>query len=182
MKLIVGLGNPGNNYSLTKHNFGFWVADELAKQRSLKFSSGKGEYVLAADNQCLIVKPTTFVNNSGLAIKHILKYYDKIDIEDLLIIYDDIDIELGDIRFKQHGSDGGHKGVQSIIYHLNTDSFDRLKIGIGTSLKMRPSESYVLKPFPKKFHKKIEEVIENALSGINFYFDNNIEMTMNHFN
>ena len=80
MKLIVGLGNPGNKYSLTKHNFGFWIVDELAKQRSLKFVSGKGDYVVAKDNEYMIIKPTTFMNNSGLAVKHVLNYFDNLTV------------------------------------------------------------------------------------------------------
>lgn len=184
MKLIVGLGNPGNKYSLTKHNFGFWIVDELAKQRSLKFVSGKGDYVVAKDNEYMIIKPTTFMNNSGLAVKHVLNYFDNLKIENMIIIYDDLDLDLGTIRFKPKGSDGGHNGLKSIIYHLNNNVFTRLKIGIATSLKMRPSEEYVLKPFPKKFHKEIDEIIDNAICGINFYFEsnNNIELTMNEFN
>ena len=76
MNFIIGLGNPGNQYKLTKHNFGFWIVDELAKQRSLKFVSGKGDYVVAKDNEYMIIKPTTFMNNSGLAVKHVLNYFD----------------------------------------------------------------------------------------------------------
>ena len=130
----------------------------------------------------MFVKPATFVNNTGLAIKEILNYYDNITIEDFLIIYDDIDLDLGEIRFKAQGSDGGHNGIKSIIYHVESDHFDRLKIGIATSLKMRPSENYVLKPFPKKYNKLIDEVIINASKGINCYLENGIVETMNNFN
>ena len=182
MKIIIGLGNPGDNYRLTKHNFGFWIVDELVKQRSLKYKAGKGEYVFAKDKQYMFIKPTTFVNNSGLAIKQLLNYFDNIDSNDLIIIYDDLDIELGNIRFKSKGSDGGHNGIKSIIYHLNSDTFDRLKIGIATQTKMRPSEVYVLKPFPKKYTQIVNEVIINAVDGINFYLKSGIIESMNNFN
>ncbi len=182
MKIIIGLGNPGDNYRLTKHNFGFWIVDELVKQRSLKYKAGKGEYVFAKDKQYMFIKPTTFVNNSGLAIKQLLNYFDNIDSNDLIIIYDDLDIELGNIRFKSKGSDGGHNGIKSIIYHLNSDTFDRLKIGIATQTKMRPSEVYVLKPFPKKYIQIVNEVIINAVDGINFYLKNGMVESMNNFN
>ena len=182
MKIIIGLGNPGDNYRLTKHNFGFWIVDELVKQRSLKYKAGKGEYVFAKDKQYMFIKPTTFVNNSGLAIKQLLNYFDNIDSNDLIIIYDDLDIELGNIRFKSKGSDGGHNGIKSIIYHLNSDTFDRLKIGIATQTKMRPSEVYVLKPFPKKYTQIVNEVIINAVDGINFYLKSGIRESMNNFN
>ena len=182
MKIIVGLGNPGDNYRLTKHNAGFWIVDELVRQRSLKYKSGKGDYVYAQNQDCMFIKPTTFINNSGVAIKQIINYYDNVAIEDILIIYDDINLDLGIIRFKSKGSDGGHNGIKSLIHHLGTDNFDRLKIGIATSLPMRPSEKYVLKPFPKKYNKLIEEVSISALDGINYYLDNDIVETMNKFN
>ena len=182
MKIIVGLGNPGDNYSLTKHNFGFWVIDKLVKQSSLKYKAGKGDYVYAKNNDCMFVKPTTYVNNSGIAINQILNYYDALTSDDIIIIYDDIDIDLGTIKFRSQGSDGGHNGMKSIIYHLKTDCFDRLKIGIATSMVMRPSEKYVLKPFPKKYNNLINEVLDNTTDRIDYYLKNGIEKTMNDYN
>jgi len=181
MKLIVGLGNPGDNYSLTKHNFGYWVIDNLVKQRFLKYEAGKGDYIYAKDNEYLFVKPTTYVNNSGIAIKQIMNYY-KIEVSDIIVVYDDIDIDLGKIKFRLKGTDGGHNGIKSIIYHLNSDYFDRLRIGIATSLAMRPSEKYVLKPFPNKYNNLINEVLDNATLGINYYLKEGINETMNNFN
>ena len=182
MKLIIGLGNPGNQYSLTKHNFGFWIIDKLVEQRSLKYKAGKGDFVYAKDKECLFAKPTSYVNNSGIAIKQILNYYDAISINDIMVIYDDIDINLGNIRFRASGADGGHNGIKSIIYHLETDCFDRLKIGIATSMKMRPSEQYVLKPFSKKYNSLVHKVIEQAISGIDYYLEKGISKAMNNFN
>ena len=182
MKIIVGLGNPGDNYSLTKHNFGFWVIDKLVKQSSLKYKAGKGDYVYAKSEECMFVKPTTYVNNSGIAINQILNYYDILTSDDIIVVYDDIDIDLGTIKFKSQGSDGGHNGIKSIIYHIKTDCFDRLKLGIATSMVMRPSEKYVLKPFPKKYNNLIDEVLDNATSGVNYYLKNGINETMNNFN
>ena len=182
MKLIVGLGNPGDNFSLTKHNAGFWIIDKLVEQRSLKYKAGKGKYVYAQDEQCMFIKPTTYVNNTGIAIKQILDYYDSLRLSDLIIIYDDIDISLGTIKFKTQGTDGGHNGIKSIIYHLETNCFDRLKIGIATSMKMRPSEEYVLKPFPKKYNSLVSEVTENATLGISYYLEEGMSKAMNNFN
>tara|TARA_Y100000748_G_scaffold167751_1_gene140291 strand:+ start:6107 stop:6670 length:564 start_codon:yes stop_codon:yes gene_type:complete len=180
VNLIVGLGNPGDNYRLTKHNFGFWIVDELVEQRSLKYKLGKGDYVFALDNDCMFLKPTSFMNNSGVAIKQALNYYKNID--KIIVIYDDIDIFLGQIRFRPNGSDGGHNGLKSIIYHLQTDVFDRLKIGIATNDNMRPSEKYVLKPFSKQYIDLVSEVIDYASDGINYYLKNNITSTMNNYN
>ena len=182
MKLIVGLGNPGTKYSKTKHNFGFWIIDQLVSKRSLKYKPGKGDFIFAKNQECVFVKPTTYVNDSGLAIKNILNYYDQISIDDLIIIYDDIDINLGKIKFRFKGTDGGHKGIQSIIYHLKTDIFHRLRIGIATDMSMRPSEDYVLKPFPKKYSKVVDEVIIHSIEGIDYYLKFGIEKTMNNFN
>tara|TARA_Y100000590_G_scaffold454426_1_gene601226 strand:+ start:1674 stop:2243 length:570 start_codon:yes stop_codon:yes gene_type:complete len=182
MKLIVGLGNPGDNYSLTKHNFGFWIVDELVKQRSLKYKAGKGEYVFAKDNQYIFIKPTNFMNNSGIAIKQAVNYYNIKSDDSIIVIYDDIDIKLGNIRFRPTGSDGGHNGIKSIIYHLKTDIFTRLKIGIGTNMQMRPSEKYVLKAFPENLINKVEEVISHATDAINYYLEHGIQESMNNFN
>jgi len=181
MKVIVGLGNPGNNYSSTKHNFGFWVVDQIVEQSSLKYKAGKGDYIIAQSNEYMFVKPTTYMNDSGIAVNQLLNYF-KLKAEDLIIVYDDIDIDLGRIKFRAKGSDGGHRGIKSIIYHLKTDDFDRLKIGIATSMNMRPSETYVLKAFPKKYNNLISEVLVNATSGINYYLKNGIIETMNNFN
>ena len=114
-------------------------------------------------------------------MQQILNSY-KLNINDLIIIYDDIDIDLGSIRFKLDGSDGGHNGIKSIIYHIQSDVFDRLKIGIATDIKMRPSENYVLKPFSKKYEKLVGEMINHATNGINFYLEHGISKAMNNFN
>ena len=181
-KIIVGLGNPGDNFSLTKHNVGYWIIDKLVEQRSLKYKLGKGNYLYAEDpNQYVFIKPTTYVNSSGPAIKHIMNYY-KININDIIIIYDDIDIDLGNIRFKPSGADGGHNGIKSIIYNLESDMFDRLKIGIGTNENMRPSEEYVLKPFSRKYKELVLEVIDHASYSINYYLKHGINESMNNFN
>ena len=111
-----------------------------------------------------------------------MNYYDQISIDDLIIIYDDIDINLGKIKFRFKGTDGGHKGIQSIIYHLKTDIFNRLRIGIATDMNMRPSEDYVLKPFSKKYNKVVDEVIIHSIGGIDYYLKFGIEKTMNNFN
>ena len=105
-----------------------------------------------------------------------------IAIEDIIVVYDDIDLPLGSIRFKIGGSSGGHRGLDSIIYHLQNESFLRLKLGIGTGNQMRPSESYVLKPFPIKYHNKINETTEKACEGLEFLTNNSIQDTMNKYN
>ena len=182
MNLIIGLGNPGLQYRLTKHNFGFWIIDRLIEKRSLKIKAGKGDYLYAKDNKYIFVKPTGYMNNSGISIKQLLNYYCTNSVGNILIIYDDIDINLGNIRFKSDGSDGGHQGIKSIIYHLETDVFNRLKIGIATEKEMRPSEKYVLKPFSKENKEIVKEVIHMAADSINYYLQHGISSSMNKYN
>ena len=182
MNFIIGLGNPGAQYKLTKHNFGFWIIDKLIEDRSLKIKAGKGDFVFAKDNKNIFAKTTSFMNNSGIAIKQLLHYYKVKPIDNIIIIYDDIDINLGNIRFKSEGTGGGHNGIKSIIYHLESDVFDRLKIGIATEINMRPSETYVLKSFPKKLTNLVNQVVERATNSINYYLKHGIKKSMNKFN
>ena len=180
--ILVGLGNPGTKYSKTKHNFGYWVIDSIIKQRSLKLKAGKGDYLYAKDGESLFVKPTSYMNNSGLAIKQVLDYY-KASIEDLIVIYDDIDLPLGTIRFKDKGGPAGHRGIENIIYQLRLESFLRLRLGIAVEgLRMRPSENYVLSPFPKECNEEIDLVMNQSISGLEYLLNNDITKTMNKFN
>ena len=180
--ILVGLGNPGTKYSSTKHNFGYWVIDAIINQCSLKLKSGKGDYLYAQHGESFLVKPTSYMNNSGVAIKQILNYY-KASIEDLIIIYDDIDLPLGTIRFKDKGGPAGHRGIENIIYQLRSESFLRLRLGIAVDgLRMRPSENYVLSPFPKGCKEDIDLVINKSIDGLEYLLDNGITKTMNKFN
>jgi len=180
--IIVGLGNPGNKYSSTKHNFGYWVIDSIVKKSFLKLKVGKGDYLFAQKEESFLVKPTAYMNNSGIVIKQILNYY-KASIDDLIIIYDDIDLPLGTIRFKDRGGPAGHRGIENIIYQLKSESFLRLRLGIAVeNLRMRPSENYVLSPFPKEYKKEIDLVVNNSIDGLEYLLDNGITKTMNKFN
>ena len=133
--MIVGLGNPGSKYHETRHNVGFMLVDMLAKRENLSFTHDK---IFQADiastfidgQKIYLVKPTTFMNESGKAVHALLAYYG-LDERDLLVAYDDLDMVVGKIRFRQKGSAGGHNGIKSLIAHLKTQEFDRIKIGIG---------------------------------------------------
>ena len=180
--ILVGLGNPGTKYSSTKHNFGYWIIDSMIKKSSLKLKAGKGDYLYAKHEESFLMKPTSYMNSSGLAIKQILNYY-KASIEDLIIIYDDIDLPLGTIRFKDNGGPAGHKGVENIIYQLQSESFLRLRLGIALdNYNMRPSEKYVLSPFPKEYNEEIDLVINKSIEGLEYLLDNGVTKTMNKFN
>ena len=181
MKILVGLGNPGGKYSDTKHNFGFWVLDNFAEKRSLKFQAGKGDYLLVKSNDIALVKPTTYMNNSGMAVADYCRYFQNTP-QELLVVYDDIDLPLGTLRFKPNGGSGGHKGMESIIYQLESEDFNRLRIGISAENEMGPSERYVLSPFPKDWKEKINEMIEKACDGIDYFLTHDMKETMNKFN
>tara|TARA_B100000029_G_scaffold56527_1_gene51168 strand:+ start:5131 stop:5700 length:570 start_codon:yes stop_codon:yes gene_type:complete len=181
MIYLIGLGNPGKNYSRTKHNFGFWVVDRIVKKHSISFKSGKGNYLSAQEGKLICIKPTTYMNKSGLAALDIMNFY-KGSPKNILVIYDDIDLPLGRIKFKKDGGTGGHKGIESIIYHLKTEEFNRLRIGIATSENMRPSERYVLSPFNKKDVPLKNQMIEKACDGINYFLKHDITKTMNKYN
>lgn len=158
MKIIVGLGNPGKEYELTHHNMGFLTVDEIANRfnvqvNKLKFKALLGEFNLNGE-KVILVKPQTYMNSSGEAVRPIMDFY-KVAPEDLILIYDDIDLPLGNIRVKGQGSAGTHNGMRSVIYQLQYDNFPRIRIGIGgpgdiplinfVTMKITDSEAPVLK-------------------------------------
>jgi len=179
---FVGLGNPGDKYADTKHNAGFWILDEMAKRHKISFKVGKGDYTLATkSNKFLLFKPTTGMNRSGYAVKDISNVWNLIP-KDLCVILDDVDLPLGSIRIKPKGGDGSHRGLQNIIYSLNTDEFPRLRFGIGTDEKMRPAEDYVLKPFNSKDKKASTEAVKKAADALDGILFKGLDKTMNTFN
>ena len=181
MKILVGLGNPGRQYSDTKHNFGFWVLDRYTEKKSLTFQAGKGDYILAKKESMLCIKPTSFMNNSGTPLLEVMNFF-KGETENILVIYDDIDLPLGTMRFRKGGGAGGHKGIESIIYQLRSENFNRLRIGIATDDEMRPAERYVLAPFHKKNEELKNEMIEKACDGVDYFLSYELKETMNKFN
>jgi len=181
MNILVGLGNPGRKYSDTKHNFGFWVLNRFAEKRSLTFQAGKGDYILAKKGDLICIKPTSFMNNSGMPVLDVKQFF-KVEPEQFLVVHDDIDLPLGTIRFRDGGGTGGHKGIESIIYQTQNENFNRLRIGIATDDDMRPAERYVLSPFRDEQKESVNEMIEKACEGIEYYLSHDIKETMNQFN
>ncbi len=185
MKLVAGLGNVGDKYCFTRHNAGFMVVDKMAVLNDITFKEDKrlkcflGKYRHGFD-EILLIKPTTFMNLSGEAVQLVMNYY-KISIEDLIVVYDDISLELGKIRFRPNGSDGGHNGIKSVIKCLGTQNIPRLKIGIGPQPPV-PSETFVLQNFYKDQLEIIKPVLKTAVSGLEYYFDNGMQKTQNEYN
>ena len=180
---FIGLGNPGNKYENTKHNAGFWVLDELSRRWKTTFKPGKGEYFFMEEKSwnILLIKPTTGMNNSGIAVKDIVKNWN-INLSELYLIIDDVDLPLGKIRIRPSGGDGCHRGLESVIYHLGNNRFPRIRFGIATDDKLRPAENYVLKSFNKKNQILASEMIVKTADAVESIIHNGMAKTMNIFN
>ena len=185
MYLVIGLGNVGSKYTFTRHNAGFMIADSLAMKNSEAFRENSKLKSLITkikfnNEDTLLIKPTTYMNRSGEALRAVIDYY-KIPIENTLVVYDDLSLELGKIRFRASGSDGGHNGIKSIIQHLGTNKFARLKIGIGPQPPI-PSEAFVLQNFSNSELETLKTVINKSDEAIEYYFANDIQKTQNSYN
>ncbi len=153
MKLVVGLGNPGARYENNRHNIGFQVLDEIVRIHRLDFARTEHHartiHSTIEGQRVVLTKPQTWMNESGRAVGALARYY-KIPSQCVLVIYDDLDIPLGTLRYRQEGSSGGHKGVQSIMQHLSTQAFPRLRLGIGRPPGRMPPAAYVLQDFSEE--------------------------------
>lgn len=185
MILVVGLGNPGRKYAKTRHNVGFMVVDELAKKYDLKFME-KDDYYIAEwkleDKNIYIVKPTTYMNLSGNAVKKVVNETILKNLPNsLIVVHDDLDMPLGKIKIKRDGSSGGHRGVQSIIDSIGTKNFIRIKIGIGKVPKEYVSD-YVLSVFTKEEKAQIKEKISEAVEAVFVVVNDGVDRAMNIYN
>jgi PTH1 family peptidyl-tRNA hydrolase len=155
LKVIVGLGNPGKKYEMTKHNVGFWAVDQLSEKWGIPFQKEKWNSEIAEGivngEKVYLLKPLTYMNLSGEAVGAAIRFL-KIPLENLLVIYDDMDIPLGQLRLRQKGSSGGHNGIKSLIHHLGTEQFNRIKIGIDRPPARMSVVDYVLAPFSELDH------------------------------
>ncbi len=184
--IVCGLGNPGTQYENTRHNAGFMAIDTIAENinaevKKLKFKSLTGDVMLGGV-RCLLMKPTTFMNNSGEAVREALNFY-KLPPERLIVIYDDISMDVGRTRIRRKGSDGGHNGIKSIILCTNSDSFPRIKIGVGA--KPHPDYNladWVLSPFLKEQAEALEESLSNAAKAAELMVQDKTDEAMNKYN
>lgn len=185
---MVGLGNPGLKYKFTRHNIGFRIVDNLARNIEIEFKKVKSYYSLISrgminNHKVILLKPQTFMNLSGRAVSKVVSYY-KIPLRDLLIVYDDLNLELGQVRIRKKGSTGGHKGIESIMQYLDSEEIPRLRIGIGNS-----SENfnfnyvpYVLSNFNNEERDKIGEVIQLSTDAIKTVIEDGFEKAMRKYN
>ncbi|MBI3752578.1 MAG: aminoacyl-tRNA hydrolase [Deltaproteobacteria bacterium] len=193
--LIIGLGNPGTKYKDTRHNIGFMAIDSLAEANSIKLNKkdfeslwGKGSI---KDKEVILLKPQTYMNLSGEAVQAVSDYFD-IEPKDILVIYDDIDLELGMMRIRLSGGSGGHNGMESIIEHLGTNDFPRIRLGIGRpdikKLKVKSQKSkvdvaeYVLNPFDPEEKTILKPMLEKTKEAVDVIVNDGIEKAMNKYN
>lgn len=183
MFLIVGLGNPGKEYEDTRHNIGFKVIDNIAKEYNIeinrqKFKGTYGEGFINGE-KVMLLKPATYMNLSGESVREVLDFYN-LDNDEILIIYDDISLELGTLRIREKGSAGGHNGIKSIIAHLGSDIFPRIKVGVG-----QPNVNlvkYVLGKFTKEEMNVLEQSIEASTKATIEILKSDTKTAMNMYN
>ncbi|PEF09773.1 aminoacyl-tRNA hydrolase [Bacillus thuringiensis] len=185
MKLIVGLGNPGREYELTRHNIGFMAIDELAKRWNISLNEQKFKGVFGAGfvngEKVILLKPLTYMNLSGESIRPLMDYY-KIDVEDFVVMYDDLDIPVGKLRLRMKGSAGGHNGVKSTISHLGTQEFQRIRMGIDRPKNGMKVVDYVLGRFTSEEIPDVNHSIEKAVDACEEWLNKPFLQIMNTFN
>jgi len=185
MHVIVGLGNPGDKYAYTKHNIGFMTVDYLADQHNIKLNKVKHKAILGegtiAGQKVMLVKPQTFMNLSGQSVMDIMNFY-KVPIQNLIVVYDDIDLAVGRIRIRPSGSSGTHNGMRNIIYLLNNQDFPRVRIGIGKQPAYMDLGDYVLTKFGEEEKPLMAEAVKNSAAAIEEIIKNGINAGMNKYN
>lgn len=186
MYVIAGLGNPGRKYERTKHNVGFDVIDYVTDRHRIPFSGiqfqaecGKG---IIAGQKVMLAEPLTYMNLSGEAVAALVNYYKLDPEEELIVIYDDISLDPGQIRVRKKGSAGGHNGIKNIIACLGTDKFKRIRVGIGAKPDRWDLADYVLAPFTPENREKIEDAIKDAADALELILSGDMDEAMNRYN
>jgi len=185
MRLIVGLGNPGPAYAATRHNVGFWVVDRLARTLRIPIEKAKWKGLVGegrvGEETVILLKPQTYMNASGESVAEAMRFY-KLAPENLLVIYDDMDLPLGTLRLRMKGSDGGHRGLRSIIAHLGTQEIPRIRIGIGRPAPGVSVTDHVLSPFAPEEREAAEAAAARAAEAAAAWLTEPFDRVMNRFN
>lgn len=185
ISLVVGLGNPGKDYEKTRHNIGFMVIDEVADACSFSFEKSKFDGLLGKgksfSRQIMLLKPVTFMNRSGNSVSRVLHYYG-LEPSNMLVIYDDLDLEFGKIRLREKGGHGGHNGMRSIISSLGNSDFPRMRVGIGRPAGEKDVTAHVLGAFSKEEKKMLEDLIVLGKDAVMATLDDGLNYAMNRFN
>ncbi|MCI6821453.1 MAG: aminoacyl-tRNA hydrolase [Clostridiales bacterium] len=184
MIVIAGLGNPGKKYENTRHNMGFLTIDRIAEKNDIKVNKIKHRALVGdgfiSGHKVLLVKPQTYMNLSGESLREVMNYYN-VDIEDLIVIYDDFDIETGSLRIRKKGSAGSHNGMKSVIYQLKNDGFPRVRVGIGKSGSL-DWKDFVLGKVGGAESDAISQAISNAADAVECMISEGIDIAMNKYN
>jgi len=184
MKIIVGLGNPGKKFSGTRHNVGFDILDLFANKHGIKITKVKFKALIGegriGGEKVILVKPQTYMNLSGESVMRICEFY-KIDLKDMMVIYDDIDLDVGRIRIRKQGGSGTHNGMRNIIYLLNSKDFTRLRFGIGKP-KNQDLADFVLQGFSSDEVELLKVSVDKAMHAIEEYIISDIDLAMNKYN
>ncbi len=185
MKWIIGLGNPGAAYQHNRHNVGFMVMDRAAEQWGISVTQHKFKAVMGEGHvkgeKVYVLKPMTYMNLSGESMRAFMDFY-KASLEDLIIVYDDMDTPFGQIRLRYQGSAGGHNGIKSIIAHAGTQSFNRIRVGVSRPTPGYSIVDYVLADFTKEESKTLPDVVQRAVEALEFSLENNFDKTMARYN
>lgn len=185
MLIIIGLGNPGTKFIDTRHNIGFRIIETLADKHNIKINRKKhfsfiGQGVIKGE-KAILIKPQTYMNDSGKAVADILNFYKKSN-EDIIVIYDDTTLDVGRLRIREKGSAGGHNGVKSIIEHTGTSTFNRIKVGVGERPVGWDLADYVLSRFSSSEEKEVDNIIKRSVEAIEVMLDQGVEVAMNRYN
>ena len=182
MRAVLGIGNIGLRYQRNRHNAGFLILDYFAQNQSIKFRAAKGDYYFSEGDliqvHYFLIKPSNYVNNSGVVALQFLEKH-KIDPSDLLVVCDDVNMKMGKLRVRRSGGDGGHNGLASLIYHLNSNQFPRLRVGIGSDYKEGELSSYVLDDFSEDDDKIFEAVLNDSSFLVEEFISGGIEAMLN---
>lgn len=185
VKLIIGLGNPGKPYEHTRHNIGFDVIDELANRWNAPLNQSKFNGMYASvhrpEGKVILLKPLTYMNLSGESVRPLMDYFD-IDVEDIIVIYDDLDLETGKLRLRGKGSAGGHNGIKSLIQHLSTQEFNRIRVGVNRPPAGMKVADYVLSKFSKDDQVVVKEAIDKSCDAVEAALKKPFLEVMNQFN
>ncbi len=184
MKIIVGLGNPGIQYRMSRHNIGFQVVDRLAKPHHIPIRTKRFKSLYGTGwidfQQVILSKPMTFMNRSGEAVKKTTDFF-HLKMEDLVVVHDDLDLPFGRLRFKQRGGDGGHQGIRSIIERMGGNSFLRLKVGIGRPPQGMDPADYVLNVFDRTEQSLLDQILSQAAESLKVVLLEGFQKAMNQF-
>ncbi len=183
--LIAGLGNPGREFENNRHNVGFMLLNRLASKLGESFTKVESKALVAKatfqGERLILIKPQKYMNNSGAAVGSLVRFY-KVPLDNMLVAYDDVDLPLGMLRIRPMGGSAGHKGMQSIIEHLGTEAFPRLRIGTGRPPGRKEAADYVLQDFPAEDAELLSETLDRAIEAVLIFVQDNLERAMNLYN